>query len=145
MPKNTFTALIMAIGGGILSGILALTLVAFLLSGFYHPYPDDFLSSESIGIILSGILCLALPFVIGIGFLLPLAGIERKKIELFSKDQLLIRYLPIVTIPFGVLFLFLIFPSFSDTNDRFCFMTIGFTSYSISCSSLWLFVKKLKS
>lgn len=145
MPKNTFIALIAASGGGIVSGLLSLTLICFLLSGFYHHNSEDLFTGEEMSIVLSGVMCFLAPFGICLFFLLPLAGIDKKLIETLSKKELMVRYIPIVSIPTSVLILLVLAGPFYNTNDRYDLLTVLLTLYCASCATLWFFVQKIHS
>src|SRR4051812_44412679 len=122
MPKNTFISLLVALGSGITGGLISLLVVSSLLNEHFRPQPEDFFSAQSGSIIAGLALSFILPFILCIAVLLPLAAIEKVRIEASGFKELMLRYIPLLSIPIGTLFLWLLCDSFADENDRFAFL-----------------------
>jgi hypothetical protein len=143
MPKHTFLSLVIAAGYGILGGLVSLMIVSSVQSGYYRHPPDEFFSDEFAAVIGGIVISLAGPFCFCIGFLLPLAAIEKKNLEKRGKKELLRRYLPLLALPVGVLLL-LIITLAESSNDRCILFTFVLTAYGTCLPALAGFVRNIK-
>ncbi len=147
MPKNTFISLIVAYACGVAGGLLTLLIVSILMCGSYvrQTHDDLFVNTQgvvaAVGVVLSFIATGAFCVV----FLLPLAAIEKDKIETRSFKELMIRYAPMICVPIGLIMLMNLVGNQDNVDDRAGLCTVILTLFSICCTSLWMFVKRLKS
>ncbi len=145
MPKNTIVGLLIAYGAGLVGGLLTLLVVSALFSGYFVNDPDDFLRAQSFCIIIGIVESFSCPFFLCLGFLLPLAAIDKNKIEELPFTGLVKRYAPIITLPLGFLFCFSLFGNFGEGDGRYSLMVIVLTFFGICFSSFWFFLRKLKA
>jgi hypothetical protein len=144
MPKNTFISLAAALGGSMLGGIVTLLLTCLLLHNFYVERIVDLEEVQGFNMPVGVLMCFVLPFPVCIGFLLPLAAVEKTRIERNSLKTLLVRYTPFIALPAGFLLMLLLCSDFAFENDRYTLMTLLFTASGICFSALWFFIYRLK-
>ncbi len=139
MPKNTLTAFFFAGSMDFLGGILSLIATCILFS-------NALIEDDSFYCILVGVFMDILePFFFCLLFLLPLAAIEKTKIEERSFIALIKRYTPLITIPFGVLSAFTLLSTYEYPTTKYPLLIIEITAFSVCAFSLWSFIKRLKS
>jgi hypothetical protein len=141
MPKNTLAAFFTAGTIGFLGGMLSLLIASILFSNRITSASED---DTSICIMLGIFIDVVGPFFFCTLFLLPLAAIEKRKIEESPFINLIKRYTPILTLPFGVLFFF-VFTSYNHESDKSFLLTTVTNIFGICAFSLWSFIKQIKS
>jgi energy-converting hydrogenase Eha subunit A len=147
MPKNTFISLIVAYACGVAGGLLTLLVVSILMSGSYmrHTQDDLFVDTQGVVAIVGVVMSLIATGVFCVAFLLPLAAIEKDKIESKSFKELMIRYAPLICLPVGFIMLLNLLGNNDNADDRAGLCTVILTFFSVCCTSLWMFIKRLKS
>lgn len=142
MPKNTLAAFFTAGTIGFLGGMLSLLIASILFSN-----RGTLVAAEdtSICIMLGIFIDVVGPFFFCTFFLLPLAVIEKRKMEGKPFIDLIKRYTPILTLPFGVLIFFVLFTSYNHESDRSFLLTAVTNIFGICAFSLWSFIKQIKS
>jgi hypothetical protein len=142
MPKNTLTAFFWSGSMGFIGGMLSLLLTGIFFAQNLSSEKDSTLGEcVAIGIIID----VFLPFFFCLGFLLPLAIIEKEKMEEKSFLDLIKRYTPILTVPFGALFFWVLLDSCNDEIDKYFFLVTLINIFSICVFCLVFFLKKIKS
>jgi len=141
MPKNTLTAFFVSGSMGFVGGMLSLLVACILFAQNLTSERNSlFRECIAVGIIID----VFFPFFFCLGFLLPLAIIEKEKMEEKSLLELIKRYTPILTIPFGTSFFLVLFGSYNDEIDKYFFLVTLINIFSISVFCLMFFLKKIK-
>lgn len=135
--------MLIAIGYGIAGGLLSLTIVSLMQTGYYTHSDGYFLSEESLAVLLGCAISLISPPGFSVAFLLPLAAIEKTVLERRSAYALVRRYMPLLALPAAAL-LILILLALHDTDERAIALSALVTFYGACVASLAGFIKNIK-
>jgi hypothetical protein len=144
MVKNTFVALMIAYGTGLLGGLLTLLIGNIVLGNHLHS-DNEIISTSAICNIVGIVADFFGPLVLCVILLLPLSIIDKKKIEESPFAVLVKRYLPLITLPIGLLFSLVLLYDHQPDNDKYLILINLLNIYGICISGLWFFLRKLKS
>lgn len=133
-----FTSLIKAHLASIAIGSISILIV--LLYGYYYHNSNDIISSIIGRNILNGFIS----FMLCLTILFPISIKDKEKIQLLSFEELIDRYLPIITLPLAILFCIAFF-SESDSYGNYFFSSTLLITFSMSYTCLIVFIKQLKS
>src|ERR1700749_1584390 len=140
MPKNTFAAFIVAGTMGFVGGLVSLFSIGFLFSYCLTAEPNYF-----IFVVIGFLINVIGPLIFCTGFLLPLAVIDKTKIEELSFSALIKRYVPILSLPFPMLFLYVLFQNYDYPGNKYFSILSAINSFSVCVICLLFFIKRLKS
>lgn len=87
--------------------------------------------------LVSGAICVLI--------LLPLAVIEKNRMENSSFAELIRRYLPLIAFPLSIPFCLSFFADASDYEDYYFLRTYTINVLCMGYACLWVFLKRLKS
>ena len=142
MPKNTLAAFFAAGSMGFLGGILSLLLTWLLFSDRLASEQEDY---TSLCIMFGIFMDIITPFFYCTLFLLPIAAIEKAKMEERSFIALIKRYTPVLTLPFGILSAFIVLLPFEHASEKYSYLMCVINVFSTCSFSLWFFIKQIKS
>lgn len=135
---KTFVSLLIAYLLSIIAGFISILITLLLFNNF---------NGENIAFVLIGwlIYILFISVISSITLFLPIAIIDKKKIQENSFTNLMSRYLPIITLPLSSLLSLTFFYTIIGSSTREAFTTMILSAFSASFVGLWAFIKKIKS
>jgi hypothetical protein len=138
MNKKTITSLFTAFAAGLAGGFscCALMLLLFQTTGS-EPFVFLVMVGGFANAFISGFICIMI--------WLPLSLIEKKRIESSLPEDLIRRYLPVITLPLGVVFCIALFLDIPERNNYYMTLIFILNVFCIGYVSLWVFIKRLKS
>lgn len=142
MPKNTLAAFFTAGSIGFLGGILSLLITSILFSDRLASEEEDY---ASICVMFGIFMDVITPFFYCTLFLLPMAAIEKAKMEERSFMVLIKRYTPLLALPFGVLSAFILLSTYEHSSEKYSLLMSVINVFSVCAFSLWFFIKQIKS
>ena len=137
MTAKIISALFTAFAASIAGGFICCALLAVL---FQIPVselpPFIMIGGVFLNVVISGCMCTML--------LLPIATVEKIRIENSSFEELLRRYLPLISIPFGILICFSFFLSTGNKEDQSVLISYTMNIICMGYICLWTFLKRIK-
>ena len=102
-----------------------------------HSFPPLIIVGTFLNFFISGALCLLV--------LLPVSFLEKKRIEYSSFKELLSRYLPLITLPLGLIFCFALFLPIPEKDAYYLLLAFIISIISTCYVCLAVFLKRIKS
>lgn len=136
---KTFTSILSAYLISVIAGFLSILIILLLFINYYGETNDLFFS-----ILGRTFLSFFLSFILCVTVLLPISIIDKGTIQKSTWEELIKRYLPIITLPLSILFCFALF-SDGNQSDHYFFITALLTTFCQSYVGLWVFIKRIKS